>query len=1051
MPKEMITPLDLFYTRIKSSYNFWFNNLKGFNDEASKNRFILLNFLQLYILWILQLRGLFNNDTNYLKNKFNESKGKIDQYKSFQYFLYHLLKIIFSNIKEHNENEDFFGKIIQTNIISLFDDLNSFTSIHIPDNLYYSSGISESQNIDFIPVLNAFENLNSINSNEYPSILGSLYENFLVFSTKRKSGVYYTPKELCQYLSRYTIEKWLINELKTDMNISSNDIFEIINEISTVSDLRKLFNTLQLLKVLDPTAGTGNFLESSLMFLIEVYLSLRKKIAEIGAGSVPIIYYNELDENGDLQQIILDESTSLNCFQYYVITKLICPNNLYGVELDPIAVKVIKARLFLTAINTIDKEIDFNDQNFDFTFDNIKKGNSILGFVSNVTIFKESNRIIEDQRLFPLEENIQISESLQDYLSSAIKAIEFSIPNNNCHLIQKLVNFDRIIILSNFKELFIFLNMLKKIQLLSGKNLIFRELDYLLRNLSRKIIDFFTSLYINENFLPGYYHNQLFHWSLQFPLILNFSKGFSVILCNPPYKGESGNKELFRVLSKVFPDYYESKMDLWYLFVHRTIDLLQEQGYVTFLTSNYWITASGGKTLRERIYTETEIDKYINFGDNSVFNSAPGIHINSFTLKKTQEEEILIKCTQFTKKYPIGTDLVKKLKFQTYYEIPKNHIRFDGFTPYFHFIPPNISELVKKIMAFSKQLRLSGFKVREGIITGMNKISKVQIKKFEIDEKYMNSGVFILDLNHPRDKNLLMTLFPQELEFVKFFYKSSDISRFSSSISTNKMIIYLDKKISDIKSLPNIKRHLNTFKFILQHSLDRFPYLNRPRIIEMFLSPKIVTPQRRMINSFAYNSYPWFAAQDVYFISSMNLSDDSRLLKGLLIVLNSQLANFWFNWMGKKKGNQLEFFGESLEFFPIHKDFLKYSTVLARVTEYVIFLTEEESSLELVFPIRTFFGEKLINALINELYQIKEKRRSLSLLEKLRLLINPIQFDVWENFYYNLKIGNEIDQMKYSQIRNINYSIILDVYNQVLTNIQIQSLLEYYFFEYQII
>ena len=1049
MPEKMIEPLDLFCTRIKSSYNFWFINLKGFDDEYVKNRFILLNFLQLYILWILQLKGLLNNDINYLKNKFNEIIGKEDQ--SFQYFLIHLIKIISLKIKNSSENDYFVGKVIQIKGISLFDDLPPLPCINVPNNYYYSSETSNSQNLDFFPVLNALESLNSIDSIEFPSIFGSLYENFLFFSTKRKSGVYYTPKELCQYLSRYTIEKWLINELKKNMIISSNDIFTIINNFTTVSDLRNFFTILQRLKILDPTAGAGNFLEASLNFLIELYLSLRKKIEVLGSTKDPVIFYDVLDENGDLHQIILDELTSLNYFQFEIITKLICMNNLYGVELDPIAVKVIKSRFFLSAINSFERDFDFCDLNFDRTFDNIKEGNSILGLVSIYSIFKKCNQITEDKQLFTLEEKIQISTSLQDYLFRATNAIQNYISRDICYFIQRLESNDGVIYLTKFEEYYTFLNVLKKIQFLNSKNLISEELDTLLEYIIQKLSNLLNYLYNKTNFIPDSYLSQLFHWPLEFPLALNLLKGFSVILCNPPYKGESGNKEFFRVLSRVFPNYYESKMDLWYLFVHRAIDLLQEKGYMTFLTSNYWITASGGKTLRERIFRETEIDKYINFGGNSIFNSAPGIHVNSFTLKKTQEEGIPIKCTQFTKKYPLGTNLIKKLKHQKNYEILKNQIRFGDFTPYFHFIPPNVSELVKRIISSSKQLYLSGFKVREGIITGMNKISKIQIKKFKINEKYLNSGVFILDLNQPRDKSILITLLPQETKFVKYFYKSSDISRFFSSILTSKMILYLDKKISDIAFLPNIRDHLIPFEFLLKSSLDNFPYLNRPRIIEIFLSPKIVTPQRKKINSFAYNSYPWFAAQDVYFISSNNFSDDSRLLKGLLLILNSDLAFFWFNWMGKKKGNQLEFFGEPLEFFPVHKDFLKYNILLAQLSEYMIFLTEEGPSLELGISIRTFFNEKIINALINELYQIKEKKKTSILHERLGLIVKPIQFDEWENIHYLLKIGKDIDIRKYTQIRSINYSIILEVYNQVLSNFQIQSLLNDYFFEYPII
>jgi hypothetical protein len=264
----------------------------------------------------------------------------------------------------------------------------------------------------------------------------------------------------------------------------------------------------------------------------------------------------------------------------------------------------------------------------------------------------------------------------------------------------------------------------------------------------------------------------------------------------------------------------------------------------------------------------------------------------------------------------------------------------------------------------SEILKKCDFQTKEGIVTGLNKITSKQIRKYNLDKELKGSGVFILDERYLQDLNLINTFEPTELELLKPFYKNSDIQRYTTSYKTQKKIIYLTRKSGDLDKFPNIKNHLAKFDKILFDSLDNPPFINRPRKETIFKGCKIITPQRSTRNTFAYNSVDWYAAQDVYYIIS-ELQPQIRL-KSLLLILNSKLAFFWFHWMGKRKGKQLELFGEPLNYFPIPKDFENYHC-LSNLTNYILFLSSFKELDENSIRIKEYF-EFIADIIIYEIY-----------------------------------------------------------------------------------
>ena len=72
-----------------------------------------------------------------------------------------------------------------------------------------------------------------------------------------------------------------------------------------------------------------------------------------------------------------------------------------------------------------------------------------------------------------------------------------------------------------------------------------------------------------------------------------------------PYVKEYTNSSIFQPLKS--NQYYQGKMDFWYFFACKGIDLLNSNGIEAFIAPNNWITNSGASILRNKVLNETEI------------------------------------------------------------------------------------------------------------------------------------------------------------------------------------------------------------------------------------------------------------------------------------------------------------------------------------------------------------------------------------------------------------------------------------------------------------
>jgi adenine-specific DNA-methyltransferase len=104
---------------------------------------------------------------------------------------------------------------------------------------------------------------------------------------------------------------------------------------------------------------------------------------------------------------------------------------------------------------------------------------------------------------------------------------------------------------------------------------------------------------------------------------------YDLVVMNPPYVGEKGNKSLFdevRGLGPLWAGRCAPRMDLLYFFLHLGLDVLRPGGVMAALTTAYWPSATSAAVLRADLSARSWVARWVRFGGRSLFATAPGQH-----------------------------------------------------------------------------------------------------------------------------------------------------------------------------------------------------------------------------------------------------------------------------------------------------------------------------------------------------------------------------------------------------------------------------------------
>ena len=936
------------------------------SDEKAIRDFTKKLLGRIVFLYFVQKKGwLGASDLEYkdgmldfMKSFFKSSGGDETFYSNW------LTVLFFETLNKERTNDDFKmpdGKKLKVPFLNggLFDREEHDESIltfkaklfHNPDNEdVILTEKNKSNSRGFLDFLNSFNfTVHEDSPDEHtvavdPEMLGHIFENLL--EDNKDKGAFYTPKEIVHYMCQESLTEYLITQLKIENEELKNALSNLVKHKEIDEEikhqLKQINSLLDTVKICDPAIGSGAFP----MGLLQEIHAIKEVIAfELGNKWKP----------ADVKENIIQ-------------------NSIYGVDVEKGAVDIARLRFWLSLV--VDEEKPRALPNLDYK---IVVGDSLLSKFENEIIEIDWERKHSVGKADTFVQNVQrllieIADKQKKFFKPETKdkkKLHGEIRNLKLELLINQLSFN--------KEIFLGNNVEKGGFAPSAKDLKYNAELKITKGNFANVISKLNDLKKDKD--KPFEH---FDWKLDFPEVLNPNlvkdekqRGFDIVIANPPYIGQKGNKELFEPLSE--DPNFEKKMDYWYFFLHKSYALTKDSGVNTFITPNYWITTQGGKKLRKRIIENYSIVEYINFNENAIFEA--GVHTNIFLLKKNELPNPKIKCTIYQNKYSENIFSCRPLELN-FFADQKNI--FSNWTGYIHFLPAKESGVINQLFnnceklsdneseGEKKQGVVSGKKVTNGICN-INQGLVTGKDRYIDKEEGINSGVFILTKEEIND----LDLSNEEKKFIKPFFKNSDIRKFRVETKPKHFFLYVNKidNESELRKLKNIFKHLTSFKDILKersingvlqsaYQKGKWWALTTDRPNINFEAEKILCPQRSSTNTFGYSNEEWFAASDVFYITS-NRSGYS--LKYILSILACKLTFFWLYYMGKRKGEALELTLEPLQFIPIKKIPSKEQIPFIAITDYILFLKEKTFS-DVTDQLMPTYFEQIIDGMVYEIY-----------------------------------------------------------------------------------
>ncbi|MBL7829466.1 MAG: N-6 DNA methylase [Saprospiraceae bacterium] len=918
----------------KSAFN---GNDKDVRDFVKKllGRIVFLYFLQKKGWLGAKDTSYKNGDKNFMTNFFNKAGANDAFYANW------LSKLFFDALNNDRPNDDFTmpdGEVVKIPYLNggLFEKESAkYDFLTFPADLFTNLFAFFDQYNFTIFEDSPEEHTVAVD----PEMLGHIFENLL--EDNKDKGAFYTPKEIVHYMTQESLIEYLHTQIPdAERNDLENFVKNKENKLSK-EHKQQIDQKLDTVKICDPAIGSGAFP----MGLLQEIFGLKERIA----------YDLGLPWSGELAA-----KTKENIIQ----------KSIYGVDIERGAVDIARLRFWLSLI--VDEEMPKALPNLDYK---IVVGNSLVSKFDDTVIeidwekktfgsLNENAKSITQKEENKLQQLRDISKKQKAFFESKNNAeksrLKAEIRALKLEILIHQVTHNKIAFETNTPIKGGFMPSTKEIKQNLERELQIAEFNQALTKLKN----------LKDNPDQDFNH---FDWKLDFPEVqnplVNEKTGFDIVIANPPYLGDKGNKDKFRPIlnTRLGRSFYKGQMDLFYFFFHLSFDLLNEKGNTVFITTNYFITADGAIKLREDFFARTNPISFINFNELRIFETALGQHNLITHLSKDLQKNRLINISiskskqKFDLKY-VKRFLDKDLEESEYFEMPKEKL-FDGEKKYIRFYNTSNNGIELIFDKIKKDTIPLGhmFNINAGIGVTVSKITSKYLKDFPNEEFRLGDGVFVISKEEAQGL---------EKEIIKPFVKNSDITKYVYKKNQD-FLIYLTR-YDDINIYPETKKYLLKFKTILDDQIlkyeELFPWyaLNRPRSKELFEdNDKIILPYRSKVNAFAYSNEPIYGSRDVLYITKKNLNYE---IKSLVAVLNSKLMYFWLFNKGKRKGDILEMVQAPVSEIPLKINLSK--EVFRNLIDYLLHLSKINLKLNEFIPnshISEAF-EEVIDALVFELY-----------------------------------------------------------------------------------
>ena len=834
-------------------------------------------------------------------------------------------------------------------------------SLNIPNALFRNTQTNKAGDSG-IGILDVFDRYNfTIKEDEPlekevavdPEMLGKVFENMLDITERKSKGAFYTPREIVHYMCQESLIHYL-QDAVPEIEKADTEAF-IRHGLAVLEHDKRVVNEGKETK--DYSFQTPKSIRLNAEQLDNQLAQLKICDPAIGSGAFPVGLLHEVVNARLLLQLFTPKKHTAYQLKLHCIQQ-----SIYGVDLDASAVDISRLRLWLSLIVDYDEEANEVKTlpNLDYK---IMQGNSLVENFNGIKLFNDDyinqgddsetdiNNLKQRQSkiqadYFALHKHNQLTEAKKTQLNDELAAITKLLKTLQYPSTDKSALYDgdmfnlhseekrKVAQLYKLHEEFFACTPAKKQAIRQQIS----ELEWeLIEATLKERRD--TQALEQIKVLKEKNEKPFFLWKLNFPEVFKQQGGFDIVIGNPPYvqiqkfSGQQCQKDWQNQHYQTF----QKTGDIYALFIEKGVSLSKQNGVLTFITSNKWMRAGYGKSLRNFLATKTQPLKLIDFGGYQVFDSAT-VDSNILMTQNNLEKSTLNACT-IQKDFKIETSLAD------YFTAHKQTIQLKSQDAWV--ISSNTEQQIKaKIEKIGTPLKEWDVNINYGIKTGFNE-------------------AFIIDT---ATKERLCNEDAKSAEIIKPILRGRDIKRYCVEWD-GLWIIYSHTEIKE-DDYPAIKKHLLPFKEKLlarrggaNPKTGEVPYKWWQLQVDYYSSGTYKNFEKEKIvwGNLALDAQYSFANKGFYINAPCPMITPCN--KYILAVLNSPVSDYYIRKLGvTRNGGYFEYKPMFVEQFPVPKLSSDQQQPFINLVDYILFGKEHKLKLQ------TAYFEQLIDGLVFELY-----------------------------------------------------------------------------------
>jgi hypothetical protein len=451
-----------------------------------------------------------------------------------------------------------------------------------------------------------------------PAMLGKIYESLIAEQERGEAGIFYTPRVEVDLMCRMALYEQFCDHANDLDAEGKQQIVEFIFsepqdwDAESSGKTEQLESILHELRIVDPACGSGAFLVGMKQVVTELYRKL---------GTTPDYH---------LKEQIINE-------------------NLYGVDIKDWAVRVAEFRLWLSLVEGEEQLPDQRPVLPNFSF-KLKVGDSLIQkldgeFVSLDTLTRTLDGDTGDLLT-------ELKELKREHFEGEADRTQ-EIEEKQVELLKNHID-----------------GLIDNLSKDGSQQTLFGDTkdDQVDDDVEERIEELKeTRDAIDEAGATGF-----FMWDIDFSDVM-VEGGFDIVIGNPPYVRQEDiidqgihperldemedsevkdlrnqyKNDLVEYVQKTFDIKPYKRSDIYIYFYFKGIDLLRENGTLSFITSNSWLDIGYGKRLHEGLLKLTDLSYILGNTSEKSFEDAD---VNTYiTVANRKSQEVLNENTRFVR------------------------------------------------------------------------------------------------------------------------------------------------------------------------------------------------------------------------------------------------------------------------------------------------------------------------------------------------------------------------------------------------------------------